>query len=171
MYCCLVGESGPPHSKEFIYSVTVRGWEFTGSGKTKKLAKAAAAESALQYLHGVASVGPNAAGVSMAMARPESQTNRSRAEEMGKTKRERERERERERDEGREIKLSYLILYIGLDVAKMLADRIHKLSEEKFAELSVQLQSIPNADSLKKVHYNICHSTYTYIVYAHYCMF
>ena len=33
----------------------------------------------------------------------------------------------------------------------MLADRIHKLSEEKFAELSIQLQGIPNLDSLKKV--------------------
>ena len=39
----------------------------------------------------------------------------------------------------------------GLDVAKMLSNRIQKLSEEKFTELSVQLQSIPNADNLKKV--------------------
>ena len=46
----------------------------------------------------------------------------------------------------------FLIYYLsGLDVAKMLANRIQKLSEEKFAELSVQLQGIPNADSLKKV--------------------
>ena len=82
-----LGESGPPHSREFTYSVTVRGWSFSGSGKTKKLAKAAAAESALQYLNNVVNVGPNATGVSMEMVR-------SRAEEMGK---EREREKERER--------------------------------------------------------------------------
>ena len=33
----------------------------------------------------------------------------------------------------------------------MLANRIHKLSEEKFAELSGQLLGLPNVDSLKKV--------------------
>ena len=33
----------------------------------------------------------------------------------------------------------------------MLADRIQMLSEEKFAELSVQLQGIPNIENLKKV--------------------
>ena len=39
----------------------------------------------------------------------------------------------------------------GLDVARMLADRVQKLSEEKFAELSVQLRSLPNSENLKKV--------------------
>ena len=33
----------------------------------------------------------------------------------------------------------------------MLADRIQKLSEGKFAELSVQLQGLPNPDNMKKV--------------------
>ena len=36
-------------------------------------------------------------------------------------------------------------------MAKMLANRIQKLSEEKFAELSVQLRSLPNSENLKKV--------------------
>lgn len=39
----------------------------------------------------------------------------------------------------------------GRDVAKMLANRIQTLSEEKFAELSVQLRNLPNPDSFKKV--------------------
>ena len=78
------GESGPPHSKLFTYKVKVRGWEFTGSGKTKKIAKAAAAESALQYLHNVVNVGPNATGVSVEMNKS-GPALRSRAEEMGKS--------------------------------------------------------------------------------------
>ena len=64
--------------------VTVRGWEFIGSGKTKKIAKAAAAENALQYLNDVVNVGPNATGVSMEINNTSGQTVRSRAEEMGK---------------------------------------------------------------------------------------
>lgn len=84
-----IGEVGPPHSREFSYSVTVRGWSFSGSGKTKKLAKAAAAESALQYLNNVVNVGPSATGVSMV---------KSRAEEIGE-----EREGERVRGKGREL--------------------------------------------------------------------
>ena len=71
-----LGESGPPHSREFTCSVTVRGWSFSGSGSTKKLAKAAAAESALQYLNNLVNVGPNATGVSI-------RTVKSRAEEIG----------------------------------------------------------------------------------------
>ena len=87
------GEVGPPHSREFSYSVTVRGWSFSGSGKTKKLAKAAAAESALQYLNNVVNVGPSATGVSMERVK-------SKAEEIGE-ERKGEREGERERDGGR----------------------------------------------------------------------
>ena len=79
-----LGETGPPHAREFTYVVTVRGWEFAGSGKTKKLAKAAAAERALQYLNDVVNVGPNATGVSFEMNNRTGQTVRSRAEEMGK---------------------------------------------------------------------------------------
>ena len=63
-------------------------------------------------------------------------------------------EREEERERERLLCLPYLT---GLDVAKMLADRIQALSEEKFAELSVQLQSIPNADNLKKVRTTMYH--------------
>ena len=62
--------------------MTVRGWTFSGKGKTKKVAKLAAAESALQYLNDVVNVGPNATG--------NLETVRSRAEEMGKRERERE---------------------------------------------------------------------------------
>ena len=82
LFSFFLGESGPPHSREFTCSVTVRGWSFSGSGSTKKLAKAAAAESALQYLNNLVNVGPNATGVSI-------RTVKSRAEEIGE-KRERE---------------------------------------------------------------------------------
>lgn len=58
----VTGEAGPPHSKQFEYSVVVRGWEFTGVGSTKKAAKASAAEAALQYLHNTVNVGPHGHG-------------------------------------------------------------------------------------------------------------
>ena len=44
-------EKGPPHAKEFVYSVTVLGVEYYGSGKSKKLAKQAAAANALSSLY------------------------------------------------------------------------------------------------------------------------
>lgn len=48
--------TGPPHAPHFECTVKVRGWEFGGSGSTKKAAKTAAAEAALKYLHSVHSV-------------------------------------------------------------------------------------------------------------------
>ena len=48
--------SGPSHAPVFECSVKVRGWEFNGSGATKKAAKTAAAETALKYLDGVQSI-------------------------------------------------------------------------------------------------------------------
>ena len=47
----LVGEIGPAHSKEFTYSVQLMGREFRGKGKSKKLAKQAAAANALTELY------------------------------------------------------------------------------------------------------------------------
>lgn len=44
-------ESGPPHAKEFVFSVTVLGVEYTGVGRSKKLAKQAAAQNALNSLY------------------------------------------------------------------------------------------------------------------------
>ena len=44
-------ETGPPHAKEFIFSVIVLGVEYTGTGKSKKLAKQAAAQNALNSLY------------------------------------------------------------------------------------------------------------------------
>lgn len=46
-------------------------------------------------------------------------------------------------------------------MAKMLANRIHKLSEEKFAELSGQMLGLSNVDSLKKVCPYVCVALYT----------
>lgn len=48
--------AGPAHAPHFECTVKVRGWEFSGTGSTKKQAKTAAAEAALKYLHGVHSV-------------------------------------------------------------------------------------------------------------------
>ena len=86
--------------------MTVRGWEFSGKGKTKKLAKTAAAETALQYLNNVVNVGPSATGVSLEMHNKPGQTVHSRAEEMGEggkvgERGEMEGEREREGEGGR----------------------------------------------------------------------
>ena len=44
-------EKGPPHAKEFVYTVTILGVEYFGSGKNKKTAKQAAAANALNSLH------------------------------------------------------------------------------------------------------------------------
>ena len=48
--------TGPPHSRTFSCTVKVRGWEFNGSGSSKKHAKTAAAKAALSYLHSVLSI-------------------------------------------------------------------------------------------------------------------
>lgn len=44
-------EKGPPHAKEYVYAVTILGVEYFGSGKSKKLAKQAAASNALNSLY------------------------------------------------------------------------------------------------------------------------
>ena len=49
----LVEESGPPHMKEFTFSVNVLGQDFAGKGRSKKHAKQAAAALALRRLYGV----------------------------------------------------------------------------------------------------------------------
>jgi double stranded RNA-specific editase B len=46
-------EKGPPHSKEFVYSVIVRGTEYFGKGKSKKEAKQACAANALNRIYGI----------------------------------------------------------------------------------------------------------------------
>ena len=48
--------TGPPHSRTFSCTVKVRGWEFDGSGSSKKHAKTAAAMAALTCLHSVLSI-------------------------------------------------------------------------------------------------------------------
>ena len=49
----LVEERGPAHLKEFTYSVNVMGREYRGKGRSKKLAKQAAAANALTDLYNV----------------------------------------------------------------------------------------------------------------------
>lgn len=49
----LVCESGPPHMKEFTFAVKVQEQEFVGKGRSKKLAKQAAAASALRCLYSI----------------------------------------------------------------------------------------------------------------------
>lgn len=49
----LKAERGPAHAKEFVMSVTVMGEEYLGKGRSKKLAKQAAAASALSVLYNV----------------------------------------------------------------------------------------------------------------------
>ena len=46
-------ERGPPHSKEFVYSVLVNGVEYYGRGKSKKEAKQACAANALNSIYGI----------------------------------------------------------------------------------------------------------------------
>ena len=57
-FISLSGAFGPSHAPSFECTVKVRGWEFVGSGSTKKEAKTSAAQAALKYLHGVQSVDP-----------------------------------------------------------------------------------------------------------------
>ena len=45
-----VSETGESHSKNFVMSVTVDGETFQGSGRNKKMAKARAAQAALQKI-------------------------------------------------------------------------------------------------------------------------
>lgn len=47
----LKSEQGPPHAKEFVYSVIVAGTEFFGKGRSKKLAKQSAAQNALDSMY------------------------------------------------------------------------------------------------------------------------
>ena len=49
----LVQESGPPHMKEFVMQVVVEGTgrAYRGKGKSKKLAKYAAASEALKQMY------------------------------------------------------------------------------------------------------------------------
>ena len=49
----LLGECGPPHIKEFTFAVEVLGQQFVGKGRSKKLAKQAAAASALKTLYSI----------------------------------------------------------------------------------------------------------------------
>ena len=44
-------QRGPPHKREYIFGVTVLGVEYLGRGNSKKLAKQAAAASALRALY------------------------------------------------------------------------------------------------------------------------
>ena len=47
----LVQESGPPHMKEFVMQAVVEGRAYRGTGKSKKLAKYAAASEALKQIY------------------------------------------------------------------------------------------------------------------------
>ena len=49
----LVSESGPPHNKEFTFSVNVHGVDYLGTGRSKKLAKQAAAAAALRSAYNI----------------------------------------------------------------------------------------------------------------------
>ena len=44
-------ERGPPHAKQYVFSVIVMGVEYFGQGRSKKLAKQAAAQNALNSLY------------------------------------------------------------------------------------------------------------------------
>ena len=46
-------EIGPPHARQYVYSVTVMGIEYYGRGRSKKLAKQQAAANALNAMHGI----------------------------------------------------------------------------------------------------------------------
>lgn len=46
-------EIGPPHSKSFVFGVTVKGVEYFGNGKSKRLAKQACAANALNKIYGI----------------------------------------------------------------------------------------------------------------------
>ena len=49
----MVNECGPPHNKEFTFSVDVLGREYVGKGRSKKLAKQAAAAAALKAIYNI----------------------------------------------------------------------------------------------------------------------
>lgn len=58
-----VSEAGPPHSKEYVFGVTILGAQYLGRGKSKKEAKQAAAANALNTLYHLRlSLGTGAAG-------------------------------------------------------------------------------------------------------------
>ena len=46
-------EKGPPHAKHYVFSVVVMGVEYFGHGRSKKLAKQAAAQNALNSLYNI----------------------------------------------------------------------------------------------------------------------
>ena len=48
-----LAECGPPHLKEFTFAVDVLGRQFVGKGRSKKLAKQAAAALALKTLYNI----------------------------------------------------------------------------------------------------------------------
>lgn len=49
----MVQESGPPHNKEFVMQVVVMDKAYQGKGKSKKLAKYAAAAQALKEIYNI----------------------------------------------------------------------------------------------------------------------
>ena len=59
---------GPQHNAMFEATVRVRGWEFKGTGTTKKAAKSEAASNALQYLNNMHTVGPAATTLQQGVA-------------------------------------------------------------------------------------------------------
>lgn len=63
----LVEESGPPHNKHFVYSVSILGFDYKGSGSSKKRAKAAAAATALKKLYQI-NLGLNMEGSALSVS-------------------------------------------------------------------------------------------------------
>ena len=49
----LISECGPPHLKEFTFAVYILGQQYVGTGRSKKLAKQAAAASALRAVYNI----------------------------------------------------------------------------------------------------------------------
>ena len=49
----ILEECGPPHMKEFTFAVDVLGRQYVGKGRSKKLAKQAAAASALKTIYSI----------------------------------------------------------------------------------------------------------------------
>lgn len=49
----MLEECGPPHMKEFTFAVDVLGRQYVGRGRSKKLAKQAAAASALKTIYSI----------------------------------------------------------------------------------------------------------------------
>lgn len=47
----LVEESGPPHSKHYVFAVNILGCDYKGTGSSKKRARQAAAASALKDVY------------------------------------------------------------------------------------------------------------------------